>query len=459
MATIRKRKDNYEVGVYCGSSHGKNIYKYATFRPDPKKSERSNQKALNEFAVDFERKCKTGTSGDSNATFETFSNEWMESYAAGELEKTTIATYRGLLDRIILPRIGYMKISAIRPMTIQRFVNDLRSSTYSYSDGKRTGRYSEECIRNSKAVISSILSSAWENGLIPSNPCLVRIRKSKNQKELERGKQKMHCFTIDEAALFLDVIRKPIPIMAAGSTQKRNGKLVKIKPHLQGTMNVSLQLQTLYTLALYSGCRRGELLGLVWKNVNFDDSCIIINQSLAYTPQDGTFVKNPKSNSGFRDIDLPPSVMKMLMDLKDEVKQRMRGMGSEWKGSRTLVENFCFTQDNGLPMALSTPRLEMQRIIKVYNASRSEDQPELPLIKFHELRHTTASILVASGLDPETVAERLGHSDPSITLRVYSHAFKERDKLASEILQKRLGGEGNTEDSSEADQNPPVVDQ
>ena len=132
--------------------------------------------------------------------------------------------------------------------------------------------------------------------------------------------------------------------------------------------------------------------------------------------------------------------MNMLQSLKEETRQRMREMGTAWEGSRALAENFCFTQYNGLPMALSTPRLEMQRIIKVYNNSRPADQPELPLIKFHELRHTTASILVAAGLDPETVAERLGHSDPSITLRVYSHAFKERDKLASEILQSRLNG-------------------
>lgn len=440
MATIRKRNGCYEIGVYCGSSHGKNVYKYAAFHPDLKKSDRTNRKALNEFAVDFERKCKKGITGDSKATFETFANEWMEFYAAGELEKTTIATYRGLLDRIIFPRIGYMKLSAIKPMTIQSFVNDLRSSTYSYGGGKRTGTYSEECIRNSKALISSVLSSAWENGLIDSNPCLIRTRKSRNKKELERRSQKMHCFTIDEAALFLEVIRKPIPIMAAGSTQKRNGKTVQIKPHLQGTLNVSLQLQTLYTLALYSGCRRGELLGLIWKNVDFKNSCIIINQSLAYTPQDGTFIKSPKSNSGFRDIDLPPSVMNMLQDLKNEMRQRVCSMGAAWKGSRILAENFCFTQCNGLPMALSTPRLEMRRIIKAYNASRAEGRPELPLIRFHELRHTTASILMASGLDPETVAERLGHSDPSITLRVYSHAFKERDKLASEILQRRLGG-------------------
>ncbi len=440
MATIRKRNGTYQIIVYCGFSHGKNVCKYTTFCPDPKKSDRANKKALNEFVAAFERRCRSGSIGDPNVTFEAFSNEWMRSYAAGELEKTTIATYRGLLDKIIIPRIGYMKLSSIKPLTIQGFVNDLRSSTYSYNGGKRTGKYSEECIRNSKAVISSILSSAWENGLIDSNPCLVRTRKSRNKKELERQSQKMHCFTIDEAALFLDVIRKPIPIMAAGSIQNRNGKVVQIKPHLQGTMNVSLQLQTLYTLALYSGCRRGELLGLIWKNVDFDNSCIIINQSLAYTPKDGAFVKNPKSNSGYRDINLPPSVMNMLRNLKDEMKQRMRNMGTAWKGNWTLAENYCFTQDNGLPMALSTPRLEMQRIIKVYNASRAEGQPELPLIKFHELRHTTASILVASGLDPETVAERLGHSDPSITLRVYSHAFKEKDKLASEILQTRLGG-------------------
>lgn len=437
MASVVKRGDHYQIGVYCGMQDGKRIHKYATFRPDPAKSEKKNQKALEEFIFKFEQRCKTGEVMSDSITFSDFAKEWMNKYRS-EIEATTYATYRDCLNKTILPNIGYKKLSAIKPITIQEFVTTLRKKKYSYNGGKRTGYYSEEYIRTAKAVISSILSTAQENGLITTNPCSIRIRKSKNQKELERQAHKVRYFTPQEASLFLSIIKEPIPITVKGHMQTRDGKKVYIKPHTQGAMTVSPQLQTFFTLAIYSGCRRGELVGLKWKHVNFEKSCITVDRSLAYTSKTGTYEKSPKTNAGYRDIDLVPSVMEMLCVLKENMRKQIKEMGTAWEGSQDIEECFCFIQDNGLPISLSTPRRVMQRAIKCYNESRAEGEPELPMIRLHDLRHTTASILIADKFDPSTVASRLGHADPSVTLRIYSHAFKERDHLASQALQESL---------------------
>ena len=437
MASVVKRGDHYQVGVYCGIQNGKRIHKYATFRPDPTKSEKKNQKLLEEFIFKFEQRCKTGEVVSDTTTFSEYAEEWMKRYRS-ELEETTVATYTGYLNKAILPAIGYMKLSAIKPATIQEFVNTLRKKTYSYNNGKRKGHYSEDYIRNAKAVISSILATAHENGLIPSNPCSVRIRKSRNQKEIERQAHKIKCFTPEEASLFLDVISKPIPIYVQEHTQKRGNQKVIVKAHRQGNMTVSPQLQVFFTLAIYSGCRRGELIGLTWKYVDFDRSCIIIEQAQAYTPQTGAYDKSPKTSSGYREIDMPASVMDKLHSLKENTRSLIRQMGTAWKGSRNIEECHCFIQENGLPMSLSTPRRTMQRAINCYNESKGENEPALPLIRLHDLRHTTASILISDKLDLPTISNRMGHSDPSVTMRIYSHAFKNRDHLASQALQESL---------------------
>ena len=435
-ATITKRGKSYRIKVYCGRIDGKSIYKYATFVPDPSKSDKRNEKLLRDFATEFEYKCKGGNV-ESDVTFGEYAKKWMASYGSGELEKTTIATYEDTLRLAILPRIGRMKLKNIRPMTIQQFVNSLRSTKYSYNGGKRQGTYSEEYIRNARAIVSSILSSAVENGLIGSNPCLVRSKsKSRNRKALER--QEIHFFTPEQAAIFLDIIKRPIPIVAKRSCQVRNGKTVVIEEHVNGTMNISFMFQVLYTLAIYSGCRRGELLALTWKDIDFKASCISIDQSIAYVASEGVFRKDPKSTAGFRKITMPPEVMDLLAEYKEQMRSRMQSMGTAWKGNRTFDESFLFTQENGKVMNPSTPRRKMQRIIDCYNKSRKPEKPELPNIRFHDLRHTSASILVASGLDLKSIASRIGHSDPSVTLKVYAHAFQSRDSTAAMALSKSL---------------------
>ena len=134
MANIKEVFDkdgnrSYKVTVSCGRrKDGRQKLKSKTFHPDPKKSERWNQKALQKFVFEFEQKCETGEVEAERMTFEEFAEKWLDEYAEKELERTTIERYRNGLKNTVYPRIGHMKLSAIKASTIQALVNDMREA-------------------------------------------------------------------------------------------------------------------------------------------------------------------------------------------------------------------------------------------------------------------------------------------------------------------------------------------
>ena len=130
--------------------------------------------------------------------------------------------------------------------------------------------------------------------------------------------------------------------------------------------------------------------------------------------------------------------MDKLYELKKKQKREIDELGTYWRGSRNIEDSWCFTQDNGEVMHPSTPRQKLVRVLKAYNKSCNNDEDMLPVISFHELRHTSASILIAQGMEVTAVAKRLGHADASTTLRVYAHSFEERDRTASDMLENVL---------------------
>ena len=324
-----------------------------------------------------------------------------------------------------------MKLADIKASTVQEFLNSMREKGY-----KRGGTwipYSEESVRTCKIILSSVLSSAVADGLISTNPCSVRQRQHKKVQRKE-----VRCFSVEQAARFLEVIEKPIPIIVPEHMAKRHGKETLIPEFQQGFLEVSLKFRALYALTIFSGLRRGELLGLQWKDVDFKEGSINVVRTVQYTPSEGIFIKAPKSSAGFRTIFLPEAVMIKLHELKKDQRKHMLALGTAWNGSKKMNDNFVFTQETGEPMFPSTPRAELNRILKTYNKSVKDNTEKLPMISLHELRHTSASILIASGLEATAVAQRLGHSDASITLQVYAHSFSERDKVASNALESAL---------------------
>ena len=404
MASIQERNGSYQIKVSNGRDlNGKQIIETATFTPDPNKTKKQNEKALKKFALDFEETVKAGEllKGDK-VTFAKYSELWLAEYAEKQMEKTSAEKNLEYLKRYILPYMGHMKLGDIKPLDIKAVYGKLQERGLSASTVKRVNN-----------TISSMLSCAVDWQLIKENPC----RRVKTPKE-ER-KQEVKHFTPDEALNFLNYIEEPY-------TAKHGGRGEKMKDVID-IRREPLQLITLFNLALYTGARKGELLALKWEDIDFENHIITINKSLAKTTRDGYFLKTTKNKTSDREVSIPDECERLLKRLKLEQKERSFSLGSEWQGQGNI-----FTRENGYYMDIATPRKSLQRIIRRYNETHED---KLPVIPFHGLRHTSATLLITqSDIDIKTVSARLGHADVSTTLNIYTHALKERDEKACEAL-------------------------
>jgi integrase len=171
--------------------------------------------------------------------------------------------------------------------------------------------------------------------------------------------------------------------------------------------------------------RRGELLALRWLNVNFDEETLRVEQSLEET-KTGLRFKGPKTKHGRRVIGLPSSVIAELrLHWKQQQEHRLQlGMG------KTPNDGLVFPRWDGSPRSPNSVTKEWIRTLR---------RAGLPMVSLHSLRHSHASQLVASGMDVLTISRRLGHGSPSITLDVYAHRFRNKDKEAAALMEKAYG--------------------
>lgn len=404
MASIQERNGKYQIKVSNGRDlNGKQIIETATFTPDPNKTKKQNEKALQKFALDFEETVKTGEilKGDK-VTFAKFSELWLKEYAEKQMEKTSVESNEDFLKWYILPYMGHIKLGDIKPLDIKAVYGKLQERGLSSSTVKRVSN-----------TISSMLSCAVDWQLIKENPC-KRVKKPKE----ERQKEVEH-FSPEEALTFLDYIEEPYTVKHGGRGEKMKDVIdIRREP---------LQLITLFNLALYTGARRGELLALRWEDIDFENHIVKINKSLAKTKKDGYFIKTTKNSTSDREVSIPEECENLLKRLKLEQKEKKFSLGAAWQGQGNI-----FTRENGYYMDIATPRKSLQRIIERYNDTHED---KLPLITFHGLRHTSATLLITqSDIDIKTVSARLGHAKVSTTLDIYTHALKERDEKAGEAL-------------------------
>ena len=142
--------------------------------------------------------------------------------------------------------------------------------------------------------------------------------------------------------------------------------------------------------------------------------------------------KAPKTKTSHRSISIPHSLTERLADLRKSQDEFRSQAGDYWQG-----ENWVFTQDNGKMMNYSTPYQALQDTLARYNSGKPTDQ-QLPRIPFHGLRHTSATLLIASQQDLKTVSKRLGHAQTSTTMNIYAHALQESDRKAADALENLL---------------------
>ncbi len=173
--------------------------------------------------------------------------------------------------------------------------------------------------------------------------------------------------------------------------------------------NEPIKYQAVIMLALDSGCRRGELTGLTWQDIDFDKSTININKVTQYVAGYGTFEKSTKSDTSNRVVYITPTTLKVLRRYKKEQDENRLLLGSKWQNSKRV-----FTTDYGEDMHPDRPYKILKQIIKKY---------QLKDITFHGLRHTSISLQISSGIQAQIISKRAGHSNVSITHNIYSHFF------------------------------------
>ncbi len=428
MATIQKRTTKKGISYHITVSNGydiagKQIRKKTVYTPELGMTEKQIERAVKKFAYEFEQKVLSGAILDGGKiTLESFYYKWLEEYAKISLEATTVEWYDKLFKNNILPNLGHYKLSQLKPLSIQAFYNSLTKEG-SKQDG---GAYSPTTVKRFHAALSTVLNKAVEWELIPSNP--AKKTSLPKPKAISDG---IHCFTPEQAIIFLNALNNEYTSEYKEHTRDINNKSYTVNRYTE-TRAIPTQFKVLFNIALYGGLRRGELIALTWNDIDFEHRTVNINKSVAIV-NNKPVIKKPKNTSSERVITLPQSVIELISQWKIEQLSLRLKLGNLWEGN-----NYLFIQWNGKLMHPTTPYHTLKNIIDKYNNSVDDETLKLPQIRFHDLRHTSATLLISAHTDIKTVSARLGHAQTSTTMNIYAHSLKKLDEVASDTLENVL---------------------
>jgi integrase len=405
MASIQKRGENsWLLVVEIGSAaNGTRQKKTRTIRvmdekllKTPKRLRDHLDDELHKFKIEVE----VGEYIDpSKMTFAAFAEEWREKHAKKGLSPNTLETYTLHLNNRLIPAFGHLRLDQIKPMQIVNFMHSLEQDG-SRADGNG-GKLSSGTIEYIYRVLKNIFNRAVDWKIIKANPMEAMKKPKVETKEV-------NVYDPDEAiALFTALESEP------------------------------LRWRVMISLALTTGLRRGELLGLEWNNVKFeDDQCTIsVKQTLAFLKDGGFTVKDPKTKGSKREVSVPPSLIADLKALKLQAGKNRLGSGDLWEGGDRF---FLFSAwESGKPLNPSSVKTWWTRFIK---------RNKLKYITFHSLRHTSATLLINEGVHAKIISERLGHSNIMTTMNIYGHVLRKADQEAANkfdnILKPRVKTEG-----------------
>ncbi len=384
MANIRKRGNSYQIRVGVGyKPDGTQISRSMTWSPAPGMSERQIEKELNRQAVIFEEECKSRSAGGM-VKFEIFAEEWFSEYAKSNLRNTTFNfLYHQRLR--VYRAIGDTSMEKITVRQLQEFINSLSKDGANEVNGKPL---SPKTVRHVLSLVSDIFAYAVRMGIVRENPC-VRVVLPK----LVRKEKKI--YTVEETVRLMELLRKE-----------------------------PVKYRAFFYLLIYSGCRRGELLGLEWRDVDFANCLISIRRTSCYTPDRGTYTDTTKTEQSKRTLKLPQEVMDILCELRDFQLRQADIFGDKWVESGRL-----FTKENGEPQHPNTSYHWLEKFCA---------RNGLPFYGLHSFRHLFASLLVGNGVDIVTVSGVLGHSAVSTTSNIYCHMLEDARVRASDTVASAL---------------------
>ena len=311
-----------------------------------------------------------------------FMQHWLKTYAASNTTPRTQQGYRGNVSRYIAPAIGNIPLQSLRPQHIQGMYGDMLDRDLS----ART-------VLHVHRVLRQALSHAVKWGLIVRNPADAATAPRPERAEMEMwGVETIHRFL--EAA-------------------------------------VASPFYKIYHLDVLTGLRRSELLGLHWDNIDLDAGSLMVVKTLQRIYGRGLVEGQPKTAKSRRSIALSSTAVTVLRSVRvTQLEQRM-AVGPVWNDT-----GYAFTQPDGRPIDPDAVTHDFQSVVR---------RAELPHLTFHGLRHAHATLMLTAGVHPKIVSERLGHSNISITMDIYSHVMPGMQEAAAQAVDERLATGGPDE--------------
>lgn len=375
-------KKTKEMWFYCMSlgkdANGKRIL----IKKRGFKSKREAEKALREAQVSADKGVFVKP---TKTKYSEYVKEWF-STRQNKLSRMTISVSEININQHIIPHIGHIPLSELNVLHIEKFLRDLRDKSLA-----------EGTIKKIFSLVSSSLISAVKKDLIPKNVAALAENKPK-------------------------VKRKPVEVWDEQD----------VRHFLQVVRESGSRYYIAFHLALTTGMRQGEILGLRWQDIDFKRNLISVRQTLSH---DGKEFGIPKTESSIRSITIDSNTLEALKQHQTVV-------------SKEKEDNAGIYQDHDLVACTASgtpcrPRDLDKRWVKL------RDKSGLRKITFHDLRHTHASLLLKSGAHPKVVSERLGHSSIQITLDLYSHLFPNLQMDAAEGIGEMLFNHNNGKASEE----------
>lgn len=382
MASIKQISDRkFKITISNGyRPNGKKICKAKTITvPDSVKPRGIPQYVAHE-AEELERLVKSGFAEDRDTTFEAYAARWLArqvKYAPG-----TLASYRRMLERVY-PYIGAIKLGEMRPMALENMMIELRKRTH---QGKHI---QEATVQKYLTVVSAVLSDAKRNEIIQRNPARMI--------DLPDTEHRQQFIPTDEQAqeLILALLDEPY------------------------------HYKLFYVLAMYTGCRRGELCALRWKDfvlVEKYRSVLTVSRSRTVVAGQGV-VEGPTKNGRSRSIALSEDITSLVQGFCYYQRDIAERQGRE-------LSPYLFVNEKGQPIHPDTFTKHLRQIF--------EENGFPDTFHLHTLRHYFVSTMLHEGVDKQTVAELAGHGDTSFLERTYCHPQMALKEQAAEKMEQLL---------------------
>lgn len=329
------------------------------------------------------------TTGDM--TVDEWYEFWIENYKEGIVKDNTTKNYKQRYQYNIKDSIGNMKLCDVKQLHCQRLLNDMFAS----------GKYSHGTMELVQITLHAIFKGAVENNYINKNPAEgLKLQYRSSDEDEER-----RVLTREEQKIF--------------------------KEYAKNTL-----YSNAYCLVLETGLRVGEIGGLQWNDIDFDNRCLHVKRTMLQDKKKGGFYYGtPKTKQSKRTIPLTNEAVFILEEqkkLQNKLKMKSNDWNEKWNG---LV----FTTVNGNPVGASTFRTMMIRIVNNINFDRKynsedNDYEEFKHTYMHSLRHTFATRAIENGVQPKTLQKILGHSTISVTMDLYVHVTDEQSFLEMEKM-------------------------